>query len=122
MAGAMVDRIAGVDAHRVEIFNRTDHDEIVRPVAHHFEFVLLPTEHRLFDEHLGDRRGAQAAIRNLTQLRLIVCHAAAAAAEGERRAHQHWIPDPRCHVQRLIDGRDRFAQRHAQPGVDHGAF
>ncbi len=44
------DRIARVDAHGVEIFDRADHHEVVAEIAHHFEFVFFPAEDGFFDE------------------------------------------------------------------------
>jgi hypothetical protein len=35
-------RVAGVYAHRVEVLDRADNDNVVRQVAHQLEFVFLP--------------------------------------------------------------------------------
>ena len=35
-------RVAGVDAHRVEVLDRADDDRVAARVAHHLELVLLP--------------------------------------------------------------------------------
>ena len=50
------DRVAGVNAHRVEILDRADDHAVVGAVAHHLELVLLPTRDRSLDEDLADRR------------------------------------------------------------------
>ncbi len=59
------DRIAGVHAHRVEVFDRADDDDVVVQVAHHLELVFLPAEDRFFDQDLRNRRRGQAAPRDL---------------------------------------------------------
>ena len=55
------DRVAGVDAHRVEVLDRADDDDVVGVVAHHLELVLLPAEDRLLEEDLG--RSGWTAVR-----------------------------------------------------------
>ena len=47
------DRVAGVHAHRIDVLDRADDDEVVRAVADDLELELLPAEHALFDEHLA---------------------------------------------------------------------
>ena len=57
IAGRDGDRVAGVHAHRVEVLDRADDHDVVVPVAHQLELVLLPAEDRLLEEHLGGRAG-----------------------------------------------------------------
>jgi hypothetical protein len=45
------DRVAGVHAHRVEVFDRADDDAVVRGIADHFHLEFLPAQHRLFHQH-----------------------------------------------------------------------
>ena len=54
------DRVAGVDAHRVEVLDRADDHAVVRPVAHDLELVLLPPGDRPLDEDLVHRAGGDA--------------------------------------------------------------
>ena len=49
------DRVAGVHAHRVEVFDGADDDDVVVQVAHHLHLVFFPAQDRFFDQHLGDR-------------------------------------------------------------------
>jgi hypothetical protein len=58
--GGHGDRVAGVDAHRVDVLDRADDHGVVGPVAHHLELELLPAEHRLLDQAPPDRAGGQA--------------------------------------------------------------
>ena len=85
------DRVAGVDAHRVEVLDRADDDDVVAPVADHLELELVPALDRLLDQHLADRALAQAALDLGAQLGGGRDEAAAVAAERERR------PDDRGH-------------------------
>ena len=79
------DRVAGVDAHRVEVLDRADDDDVVAPVADHLELELVPAPHRLLDQHLADRALAQAALDLRAQLGRRGDEAAAVAAEREGR-------------------------------------
>ena len=45
------DRVAGVDAHGVEVLDRADDDGVVAVVADHLELELLPAEDRLLEQH-----------------------------------------------------------------------
>jgi len=46
------DRVAGVDSHRVEVFNRANHHEGAHRVTHDLELELLPPQNRGLDQHL----------------------------------------------------------------------
>ena len=89
------DRVAGVDAHRVEVLDRADDDDVVEPVAHDLELELVPAAHRLLDEHLADRRLREAALDLAAQLLLGVREAAAVAAEREGGPHDGGRRRPR---------------------------
>ncbi len=81
------DRVAGVDAHRVEVLDRADDDDVVAAVADHLELELVPALDRLLDEHLADRALAQAALDLCAQLRGRRDEAAAVTAEREGGPH-----------------------------------
>ena len=80
------DRVAGVHAHRVDVLDRADDDEVVGDVAHHLELEFLPADHRLLDQDLVHRAQVEAALGELFELVDVVGDAAADAAERERRA------------------------------------
>ena len=50
-----------MDAHRVDVLDRADDDDVVVLVAHQLELKLLPAEHRLLEQDLGDRTGVRPA-------------------------------------------------------------
>ncbi len=44
------DRVAGVHAHCVEVFDRADDDHVVRFVAHDLQLEFFPAQHRFLDQ------------------------------------------------------------------------
>ena len=48
LSGCDRDRIARVNSHRVEVLNRTNDDDVIGHVAHHFHLVLFPADDRFF--------------------------------------------------------------------------
>ena len=81
--GATVMRVAGVDAHGVEVLDGADDDAVVGLVAHDLHLVFLPAEERFLDEDFGDGRELDAALGDLLELLAVVGDAAAGAAERE---------------------------------------
>ena len=47
------DRVTGVNAHRIYVFDRADDHDVVRAVAHHLELELLPSDDAALDENLA---------------------------------------------------------------------
>src|SRR5881398_3123429 len=60
LRGSHGNRIAGMHAHGVEIFDRADNHEVVAKIAHHLEFIFLPAEDGLFDERFVNRAHVQS--------------------------------------------------------------
>ncbi len=88
--GATVMLSAGMDTHRIEIFDGADDDTVVGLVAHDFHLVFLPAEEGFFDEDFVHGRKFDAVLGDGFKLFLIVTDAAARAAERERRADDEW--------------------------------
>ena len=95
------DRIAGMHAHRVDVFDRADDDAIVFFVAHHLHLEFFPAEHALLDQDLVGRRGVDAALDDLNQFASCVGYAPAGAAHGEARADDRRQADVGHRGQRL---------------------
>ena len=51
------DGVAGMHAHRVQVFDRADDDAVVGLIAHDFHLELFPAKQRFFDQQLVRRRG-----------------------------------------------------------------
>ena len=82
--GSHRDRVTGVDPHRVEVLDRAHDDDIVAVIAHELEFVLLPAEDGLLEEHLGGRARLQARAGDSVQVGFVIGHPGAGASHGER--------------------------------------
>ncbi len=72
-----------MDAHRIDVLDRTDDNAVVGAVADDLHLVFFPAEHRFFDQHFRGRGGFQPAGDDLFELFLVVGDAAAGAAQGE---------------------------------------
>ena len=49
LGGSNGNRVAGVDAHRVKVFDGTDYDNIVCKITHYFEFIFFPSGNGALD-------------------------------------------------------------------------
>ncbi len=92
-----------MDSHGVYVFHRADGEHVARAVAENLELYLLPSAYVLLNEHLRYGREQQAVVGYEPQLLLIVCHAAAGAAQSVRRAHNYGIAaDALCNLHALV--------------------
>src|SRR4029079_224685 len=80
------DRVAGMNAERIDVLHRADSDARVRRVAHHLVLDLLPADEAFLDHDLADRAGPQAGPDALAVSRFGLDDAAACPTERERRA------------------------------------
>jgi hypothetical protein len=108
------DRVAGVDAHRIDALDGADDDAIVGVVTN-LHPVFLPAEHRLFYEDLADRREGEAALNRLDKLGARGCDAAAFAAQPERAADDRRQADSFARGESLVPHWDRGLQRPVSP-------
>ena len=83
------DRVAGVDAHRVEVLDGAHDDAVADAVAHDLHLVLFPALDGLLDEHLACGRKLKSLAHDEMELVHVVRDAAAGTAERERRAAHH---------------------------------
>ena len=114
------DGVAGVHAHRVEVFDGADDDAVVVAVTHHFHLVLFPAQYRLLDQQLVGGRGFEAALADGQELFLVVRNTAAGAAHGEGRANQRGVAYLGLGFQRLFHGVAHERQRAGQADLGHG--
>ena len=81
-----------MDAHRVQILNRADDDDVVRRIAHDLHLVLFPAENGFFQQHFTGGRQVQPIANLLFELFAVVSHTAActtqrkAGSDNDRQA------------------------------------
>src|SRR4030095_8343268 len=105
--------------HRVDVFNRTNHDEIVRDVAHHLEFELLPADDRLLDQNFVDGAHIEAAAGELPELLYVVGDATSHATKRERGSNDCGKADVVDDDERLVEIRRHAAFRHLDADLRH---
>ena len=104
------DGVTGVDAHRIEVFDRADDDAVVVFITHHFHLVLFPADQRLINQQLFGRREIQTAGANFFKLFAVISDTAAATAHGKG-----WANNAReAHVS---GNRQRFFHRVCDTGT-----
>ena len=80
-----------MDAERVEVLHVADGDAVVKPVAHHLVFYLLPSLEALLDEHL--RREREGFLADALKLVVVVGKAGAESAQGIGCAHDDGVAE-----------------------------
>ena len=116
------DRVAGVDAHGVEVLDRADDDGVVRHVAHHLQLELFPAEDGLLDQHPMGGARLEGEGHHLVQLVAVVGDAAPLAAEGEAGADDDRVADVVGDLPRLFQAAGVAALRDLEPHLLHGLF
>ncbi len=91
------DRIACVHAHRVEILDRADDDDVVVQIAHHLKLEFLPPKYRFFDQYLRIRRRGKSIFGDLLKFFGIIRRAAARAAKRKTWTNDGRITDAVYH-------------------------
>jgi hypothetical protein len=65
-----------VNAHRIEVLDRTDDDAVVFPVANNLHLELFPADQRFLDQEFSGRTGLQTTFADFNELFLVVGNAA----------------------------------------------
>ena len=112
--------VAGMYAHRVEILDRADDDDIIFEVAHYFELELFPSDDGLLDEHLADRAHRETPFHLRAKLFDVVGDVAAGSAHRKRGAHNRREADSFEFALGLGQGGRHPAVRHAEADLPHG--
>ncbi len=81
--GGDSDRIAGVHAHWIDVFDRAHDDGVIGLVAHHLHLEFFPAQERLVDEDLAHGGGIHAGAAVMLVILAVIGHPAACAAHGE---------------------------------------
>ena len=93
LAGRNNDRVAGVDADRVEVLHAAHGDGRVVRVAHDLELDLLVALDALLDQHLMDRGERKGVFHHRRQLIVIAGKAATGAAKRKRGPQDDRVTD-----------------------------
>src|SRR5664280_844047 len=115
-------RVASVDAHRIEVLDRADDDHVVVHVAHQFEFVLFPTEYGLFQQHFVNRREIESLGQQIHQLFAVIGDAPATTAERERRPQDQGESELCAELQPILQVIDERGARGFQTDLRHRIF
>ena len=87
LSGCYRNRVTGVDAHGIEILNRTNDDAVVVLVSNDLHLKLFPTNERFIDKQLIGWRQFETALTNGLELHSVVSNTAAGATHGKGRAN-----------------------------------
>ena len=87
------DRVARMDAHRVDILDAADNHTVVLAVANDFQLELLPPDDGLIDLDLADHGGVDPTLDQVLKFVAVVGDAAAGPPHRERGAEDHGQTD-----------------------------
>ena len=119
LGGSDGDRVTGVDAHRVEVLDGADDDDVVRPIAHHLELVLLPSEHAPLDQALVARRLLKRPLHQGLEFLLGEGDAPPGAPESEAGADDRRNPDLQDDLPGLFEGMRVARDRQGETDPSH---
>jgi len=109
-----------VHAHRIEVLDGADDDNVVLQVAHHLELEFLPANDGLFDQNRMHRTQIETTRHDRFEFFTVERDTAAGAAERERRTDDDREPEALDAALRLADVADDFASRGFQTDLGHG--
>ena len=109
-----------MDTHGVEIFDRTNDDDIVSLVAHHFQFVFLPAENRFFQHNFMDHTGIKAVFGNHGKFFPVVGDPASCPAESKGGADDDRKSDICGDGKDFVHGFGKAAAGHPEANILHG--
>jgi hypothetical protein len=113
------DRIAGVDTHRVQVFDRADDHHVVRSVPHHLELELLPADDAALDQHRADWRQLEPPPDDLLELVAVVGDPSAGPAEREGGTNDCGVAGIVYCLERRLDAAHGTASRGRQTDPLH---
>ena len=116
------DRVAGMDAHRVEVLDGADDDDVVRPVAHHLQLKFLPADDRFLDQDFVGRAEVETMGNQFVELLAVVGDAAARAAEREAGAEHARQADALANVLGFGERAGDAARGYVDADLEHGGL
>ena len=111
------DRIARMHPHRINVFNRTDDNCVIRRVAHNLHFKFFPTQKGFVDQDLAHRAGIKSRLAKVFVIFAIERHTTAGAPQRKCRADNGWQSDMLQRVEAFLHciGNHRFGVFQTQP-------
>ena len=82
------DRVTGVNAHRVKVFDCANDDNVVIEIAHHFHLVFFPADDGFFDQDFTGRRQIDTTADEDFKFVTVVGDRVAAASHREAWSNQ----------------------------------
>ena len=120
LRGADDDGVAGMNAHRVQIFHVADGNGRIVGVAHNLVFDLFVALDALFNQYLMHRGQFECVFQHRAAVIFVLREAAACAAQCECRSQHDRVADllrdPQSVLDRVRDvgGKDRLTERFAE--------
>src|SRR5262249_21131854 len=111
-----------MDAHRIEVLDRTYDHHVVAQIAHYLQLVFLPADDRLLDQRSVHRRRIERALDDFFVFLEVVCDSSARASQGERRSNNRRVSDRLYKVAPFIDRVNISGARHAEADLFHHLF
>ena len=112
LGGTDHNAVAGMNAHRINIFHVTDGDGGIVGIPHHLVFDFFEALDGFFHQHLMDGRKDQRVFHDLTKFCFIIGKAAACSSQSEGRAQHHGITDLCGNFQTFLDGIGNIGRQH----------
>ena len=104
LGGGDGDAIAGVHAHRVEVFDRADDHRVVGIIAHHLHLVFFPADERFLDEDRVNGAQIDSVGGHPVEFFAVVGDPAAGASQGEARPQDAREADLVADCAGLVEG------------------
>ncbi len=108
-----------MDAHRVEVLDRADHDAVVRAVAHDLELEFLPACDRSLHEDLAHRAGGETSGREPAEGLVVGGNARTGAPEDEGRPDDEREADDDRRLERFLHVMGKTGLGHRKPDLGH---
>src|SRR2546427_7161647 len=115
-------RVARMYAHRIEILDRADDDDVVLEITHHLQLELLPSDDRLFNQDGVHRAQVETALDDAFEFLSVKRKAAAGTAQRKRGTNDTGETDTLNHALRFADVSDDLAARRRKTDLGHGLF
>ena len=99
LSGRNGDRVTGMHAHRVQIFDRADDDAVIGAVANDLHFEFFPANQAFFNQEFAGGRKIKAATANLEKFFEVISDPSTRATERKARPNDDRITQ--CLLNRL---------------------